>query len=160
MGWYTFVLVAASIITIVVSIFILKTRSVVLKLWNQTSKLEIQFYRKLVETIQIYIAHEDILIQFADSKTIERVKACEHTDLRKANLTQRQDIFKALQTLYVKTDMGNHPAKLTLCQSFEMLQKNRLEFNSKVLYYNQIISGFPVSYLAKKMGLKEKQYFG
>ena len=160
MGWYTFILVTASILTIIGSIFFWKTRSHILKLWNQTSKLEIQFYRKLTETIQMYIAHESILLQFTDAKPMQVVKANEKTDLRKADLTHRQEVFKALQTLYVKADMSNHPSKLTLCQTFELLQKQRLNFNSKVLYYNQIISGFPVSYLAKKIGLKEKQYFG
>ncbi|MCK5762475.1 MAG: LemA family protein, partial [Candidatus Izimaplasma sp.] len=40
------------------------------------------------------------------------------------------------------------------------LQKARRLYNTKVLVYNQTISVFPTRFLAIKMGLQIKEYFG
>ena len=45
-------------------------------------------------------------------------------------------------------------------EQFEELQKVRRLYNSKILIYNQTISVFPTRFLAIKMNLHIKEYFG
>jgi len=75
-------------------------------------------------------------------------------------LQERRDLFAALNHVYLEMEELDDPTLRELILKFKELQKARRVYNSKVLIYNQTISVFPTRFLAIKMELEIKEYFG
>ena len=80
--------------------------------------------------------------------------------LRNLLLKERQDLFSYLNTIYDDIEELDDPKLNLIRQKFDDLQKARRLYNTKVLLYNQTISVFPTRFLAIKMNLQIKEYFG
>ena len=75
-------------------------------------------------------------------------------------LKERQELYLYLSDIYNEIEEMETNEFEELKQQFNRLQKARRVYNSKVLIYNQSISVFPTRFLAIKMNLKIKEYFG
>jgi hypothetical protein len=75
-------------------------------------------------------------------------------------LSTRQELFNAIQVLYDEIEERDDDVSKTLQVEFDALQKVRRLYNSRVLIYNQTINVFPTRYLALRMNLEQKEYFG
>ncbi len=148
------------LLILIIVVVIVRLRNKLLTLWSEVSRLELTFHNKLFETLHIYLSHQTLLEKTVDSKQLAVLKQYESDHVKELTLTERQTIFKSLQSLYLEIDTLEHPALITLQKQFDELQSCRLKYNSKVIYYNHFIVIFPVRLLARRMHVSPKEYFG
>ncbi len=148
------------LILIILVVVVLRLRNKTLMIWNEVTKLEVTFHTKLFESLHVFLAHQATFEHHDHDNVFKALSSYKEQEIRALTLRERQYIFKSLQTLYLCLDETSSPTQKTLKHQFEALQKCRLKFNSKVLYYNQFIGKFPMRMLAGKMQFKEKEYFG
>jgi hypothetical protein len=143
-----------------IGLFIYRLRIKLLKLWQEVTEYEVQFYKQLGVTLSIYNNHIDQIALDENMDVIRKIKKYRKSKIRKLILRERQDVFSALQVLHDHIEDREKIVNKPLIENFEYLQKVRRTYNTKVLLYNQTISVFPTRYLALKMGLELKEYFG
>ncbi len=139
---------------------IVRLRNKTLALWNEVTRLELTFHKKLFESLHLFLSHKNQFEHHAHYHYYDILSKYKDESAKALSLADRQDIFKALQALYLCIDEGSHPAQITLKNQFDELQSCRLKYNSKVLYYNHFIQSFPMNLLAKRMHFDVKKYFG
>jgi len=140
--------------------YIVNRRNKMLKLWSEVSRLELAFHKSLFETAYDFSQHADLFDHFDDLEYQRDLTKDTSSKIRNLSLEERRAVYKALQTLYVSMDEDTLASQTALKKQFEDLQTTRLQYNSKVLYYNHFIHSFPMRYLRKKMGFEDKEYFG
>jgi len=153
-------LIIIFILLIVIVILTIRLRIKLLKLWQDVSVKEVLFHKLLLQTTILFYENKQILQNEDNASILRKLTKYRKKRLRFLLLKERQDLFLALNSIY--TDIEDDPdLKFDLFkQKFSELQKSRRLYNSKVLVYNQTISVFPTRYLAIKMNLKIKEYFG
>ncbi len=150
------ILVLAGIVVFV----IINRRNRMFKLWQEVSRHEVAFHRKLFDTARSFAHHAETFDIFEDLGIMKEFTEDGAAEKKTLGLEERQALFKALQTLYVSLDEENIKHHADLKERFEELQNLRLKYNSKVLYYNRFIMMFPMRLFARRMGFEEKEYFG
>ncbi len=155
---YDILIILLILVIFVFVIFWLRRK--LLFLWKEVTIKEIIFHRLLCETIQLYYDNREILKNDDNRIHFIRLGRVRKKKLRYFLLQERQNLFLYLNDLYNEIDEMNNPELKPLLRKFEELQKIRRIYNSKVLLYNQTISVFPTRFLAIKMNLKIKEYFG
>lgn len=144
----------------IVVIVIVRLRNKTLVLWNEVTRLEMVFHKKLFESLHVFLTHQKYFEHHDHYHYYEILNKYKDETAKELTLAERQNIFKALQGLYLCIDETSHPAQITLKNQFDDLQTCRLKYNSKVLYYNDFIQAFPMRLLTRKMHLELKDYFG
>lgn len=150
------------VIAIVFLIFLLirRLRGKLLLLWKEVSIKEVIFHKLLLQTTILFYSERTNLKTEDNGLLFRRMSRYKKKKVRHLLLQERRDLFAALNHLYLDIDDSNRESHLGLIEKFEELQKARRIYNSKVLIYNQTISVFPTRFLAIKMKLKIKEYFG
>lgn len=148
------------IVIFVLVIVVLRIRARLLKLWKEVTHKEIIFHRLFSETIKLFYSKKDILKNEDNRLAFIHLGRTRRKKLRYLLLSERQDLFKHLQDIYVAIEELDTEELKPLKKQFRKLQKARRIYNSKVLIYNQQISIFPLKNFAVKMNLKLKEYFG
>ncbi len=150
------ILVLAGIVVFV----IINRRNRMFRLWQDVSRHEVAFHKKLFDTARSFAHHAETFDIFVDLDTMRKFTDGDADEKKILGLEERQALFQALQTLYVGLDEENNKHHADLKEKFEELQTLRLRYNSKVLYYNRFIMMFPMRLFARRMGFEEKDYFG
>lgn len=146
------------IIGVIVWIFYQRKR--LIKLWNEVTRDEVDFYRELEKVVQLFYTQLSDL-RTDDNKTfINIIRRYRKKRIRTLLLKVRQDLYNAVNIVYDDVLESDKPAYQVIIDSYEKLQKIRRLYNSKVLLYNQTISVFPTRYVALRMKLELKEYFG
>jgi hypothetical protein len=121
---------------------------------------EVIFHKLLLETTKL-IYNERLELKNEENANLFRlISRYKKKKVRYLLLKERQDLFTALNYLINDIEELEDEKYKSLLQKFKELQKARRIYNSKVLVYNQAISVFPTRFLALKMNLKLKEYFG
>ena len=159
MPWIFDVIVIIGIIITLVLLTI-RLRFKLLSLWTDVSAKEVLFHKLLLDTTVIFYENK-LLIQNEDNLgIIKKLSKYRKKKLRNLLLKERQDLFYYLNTIYDDYDEIEDTNLDIIKQTFDELQKARRLYNTKVLVYNQTISVFPTRFLAIKMNLQIKEYFG
>lgn len=148
------------LILIIISIFIIRVRKKLLTLWKEVSAKEIIFHRLLSETIKIFYSQKDLFRNEDNRVQFVRLGRSHKKKMRYLLLKERQDLYLALSDIFNEIEELETTEAKELKMRFKRLQKARRTYNSKVLIYNQSISVFPTRFLALRMNLKIKEYFG
>lgn len=143
---------------IVFGIFTIRKR--LLKLWKEVSSKEILFYRQLERTAKLYFLHKAILLNDDNKECFKNITRYRKKRVRSLLLQTRQDLFQSITAIYAECEDKEDPIIKELIQSYDSLQKIRRIYNSRVLVYNQTINIFPTRYLAIRLHLELKEYFG
>lgn len=156
--WYVNVIGVGIIIVITLIIFLIMHKRL-LSLWKEVSITEVSFYRQLDKTRKEILKLKQTYETPNNREQFIILKQNKSKRVRSLLLQTRQDIYES--TVIIYTDLEEQGIiNDTLKQMFEKLQSTRRIFNSRVLLYNQTINIFPTRYLAVKMHLKTKEYFG
>ncbi len=159
MDLVTTLIILLSIIVILV-LFTIRLRFKLLKLWTDVSTKEVLFHKLLLESTIIFYENK-LLFQTDDNLfIIKKLSKYRRKRLRNLLLKERQDLFSYLNTIYDDIEELEDPNLDLIKQKFDDLQKARRLYNTKVLIYNQTINVFPTRFLAIKMNLQIKEYFG
>ncbi|MGM0435554.1 MAG: LemA family protein [Bacillota bacterium] len=156
--WLDSILILVLVFLIVLSILVMRNR--LLKLWHTVSRLEVSFHSTFEQCIATFIKYEGALEPYDPGHFLSRLKSAEDKHLRNLDLDEKQSLHRAVQTLIVAVDESDVSVYTTLRDSFDALQHARLKYNSAVLHYNHLIRAFPIRFLANRIGLSPKDYFG
>ncbi|MEC9484574.1 MAG: hypothetical protein UMR38_01700 [Candidatus Izemoplasma sp.] len=155
---WDWIFLVSLIVIVIIVIYTIRLR--LLNLWRQVTELEVQFYRQIEHTLTVYLTHKTFFDVPEANVPLKILQKYRKDKIRKLFLHQRQDIFSALRNLYSIIEWQEDPDLKPLKKAFRSLQKTRRTYNSKVLLYNQTINIFPTRYLAIKLELEVKEYFG
>lgn len=147
-------------ILIVFALVVVRTRQKLLKLWKVVSIKEVIFHKLLFETVLLYTQNKQLFKEYDTGLILKKISKYRRKRLRHLLLKERQDLFLSLNSLFLEIEDRTEDNYLGLKRKFKDLQAARRLYNSKVLIYNQTISVFPTRYLAIKLNLKIKEYFG
>lgn len=157
--WYVNVIGVTSLLLLIV-VLIFFTQKRLLSLWKEVSSTEIKFYRQLEKTMKVLLLTKQLYKTSENEgyyKTLSRYKS---KRVRSLLLQSRRELFNIIQVLHTELNEQSNSDILAFNKEYEALQKARRIYNSRVLSYNQTINLFPTKYLAIKMNLKTKEYFG
>jgi hypothetical protein len=157
-GWVDLIIVA--VLLVIVAIWIVTLRKRLLRLWTEVTQHEIRFYRQLEHVVRLFYAELQHLGTDDNRECVKMVRRYRKKRLRSLLLSTRQELFNAIQVLYDEIEERDDDVSKTLQVEFDALQKVRRLYNSRVLIYNQTINVFPTRYLALRMNLEQKEYFG
>ena len=157
---YIYDLIAALFFILLLTFIVIRLRKRLLSLWKEVSAKEIVFHRLLGETVRLFYAQKDELKNEDNRLQFIRLGRSRKKRMRYLMLKERQDLYLSLSDIYNEIDEREDNEFDDLKKQFNKLQKARRIYNSKVLIYNQSISVFPTRYLAIRMNLKIKEYFG
>lgn len=149
-------------ILVVIAIFLfgLRLRFKLLSLWKDVSIKEVIFHKLLLETTILFSDNKNLFIGDEYQPLFKKLSKYKKKKLRHLLLKERQDLFLSLNTLFNDMEELEDEKYAGLISKFNELQKARRILNSKVLLYNQTISVFPTRFLALKLNLQLKEYFG
>jgi hypothetical protein len=158
----TFLINIIAIVTIIlILLFIVRrVRISLLKSWKDVSIKEVIFHKLLLQTTILFYSERAKLKNDDNSQLFRRMSRYKKKKVRLLLLQERRDLFAALNHVYLEMEELDDPTLRELILKFKELQKARRVYNSKVLIYNQTISVFPTRFLAIKMELEIKEYFG
>jgi len=159
MGWSFDLVIIFSVIIILV-IFIMRLRSKLLTLWTNVSVKEVIFHKLLLDTAILFYENKQLIKTDENLLAIKKISKYRNKKLRNLLLRERQDLFSYLNFIFDDIEEIEDPNIDYIKQKFNELQKARRLYNTKVLLYNQTINVFPTRFLAIKMNLQIKEYFG
>lgn len=155
-----FNLLFAILIALVLYLVFLRVRSNLLKQWKEVSVKEVIFYKLLLELAK-HFYNERFNLKNEDNAQIFRlISRYKKKKIRHLLLKERQELFTSLNHLLIEVEDLNDDKYTSLIEQFKELQRARRVYNSKVLIYNQTISTWPTKFIATKLNLKQKEYFG
>jgi len=157
---YIFDLIVVLVIIIAIVLFAIRLRSKLLKLWTDVSAKEVLFHKLLLDTTILFYENKHSLQNDDNLLAIKKISKYRKKKLRNLLLKERQDLFSYLNFIYDDIEESEKPKLVVIDKKFNELQKARRLYNTKVLIYNQTISVFPTRFLAIKMNLQIKEYFG
>ena len=157
---YIFDLIVVLVIIIAIVLFAIRLRSKLLKLWTDVSAKEVLFHKLLLDTTILFYENKHLLQNDDNLLAIKKISKYRKKKLRNLLLKERQDLFSYLNFIYDDIEESEKPKLVVIDKKFNELQKARRLYNTKVLIYNQTISVFPTRFLAIKMNLQIKEYFG
>ncbi len=150
---FLFILLALVVLTI-------RLRKKLLNLWTDVSAKEVLFHKLLLDTTIMFYENKELLQNEDNMVLIKKLSKYRKKRLRFLLLKERQDLFSYLNTIYDDIEDQEDENLKLIIRKFEELQKARRLYNTKVLVYNQTINVFPTRFLAIKMNLQIKEYFG
>lgn len=159
MTWLTDFAIIFAIIIIIVLLAV-RRRFRLLKLWREVSNKDIVFHKVLLDTVVLYYDNRSLFDGEEYQALFKKMGRYRNKKLRHLLLKERQDLFLLINTLYGDIEDSKDDKYSSLQLKFNELQKLRRVYNTKVLLYNQSISVFPSRFLAIKMKLEIKEYFG
>ncbi len=159
MSWSFDLVIIFSVIIILV-IFIMRLRSKLLTLWTNVSVKEVIFHKLLLDTAILFYENKQLIKTDENLLAIKKISKYRNKKLRNLLLRERQDLFSYLNFIFDDIEEIEDPNIDYIKQKFNELQKARRLYNTKVLLYNQTINVFPTRFLAIKMNLQIKEYFG
>ncbi len=148
------------VIIIILDILVIRLRSKLLKLWKEVSIKEVIFHNLLLEVTILFYENKQLLHPDVNLQALKKISKYRKKKLRNLLLKERQDLFSYLNSIYDDIEEVEDPNLVVIKKKFDELQKARRIYNTKVLLYNQTISVFPTRFLAIKMNLQIKEYFG
>lgn len=151
---------AIIVLAVIIYFLIRRLRINLLKLWKEVSIKEVIFHKLLLQTTILFYSERATLKTEDNGMLFRRMSRYKKKKVRYLLLQERRDLFAALNDLYLEIDEVRNELNKQLIEKFNELQKARRVYNTKVLIYNQTISVFPTRFLAIKMKLKIKEYFG
>lgn len=160
MAWYFNVLILLVIIVVIVFIATYRLRKKLLFLWKEVTSKEVIFYKQLEQVTKLFYENRDLLRTEDNNDFIRGITRYRKKKIRSLLLSTRQELYKAINIIYNEIEEKEEPEYILLQEEFDQLQKVRRIYNSKVLIYNQTISVFPTRYLALRMNLELREYFG
>ncbi|QMS84330.1 LemA family protein [Candidatus Xianfuyuplasma coldseepsis] len=159
MNWLWDLLIIV-VLAAIVWVIIVYQRKRLLRLWNEVTKDEVAFYRQLEKVHRLFYEHLDLVKTEDNLECVRMVRRYRKKRIRSLLLNTRQDLYNSINLLYDEVDEHDEPEYIIMKEEYDNLQKIRRIYNSKVLIYNQTISVFPTRYLALRMNLELKEYFG
>lgn len=159
MQWLFDILFLLALI-ILLAIWLWYLRKRLLKLWKEVTIEEVAFYRQLEKVLKMFYEHVEHLTTEDNKQFVTTIKRYRKKRIRSLLLRVRQELYNAMNIVYDQVLERGEPECEGLIEQYELLQKIRRQYNSKVLIYNQTISVFPTRYLALRMNLELKEYFG
>lgn len=159
MEWF-YNLMFVLLLVVVIILVIIRLRTKLFSLWKEVTNKEIIFHRLLNESIVMFYNQRDLLKNEDNRLHFVRLGRSRRKKARHLLLKERQELYLYLSDIYNEIDEMETNEFDALKHQFNRLQKARRVYNSKVLIYNQTISVFPTRFLAIKMNLKIKEYFG
>lgn len=159
MNWLVDILVLLGVL-IIITIWIIVLRKRLLRLWQEVTGHEVAFYRQLEKVIRLFYEHLTELTTEDNQEYVRLVKRYRKKKIRSLLLSTRQELYNAINLIFDEVEESSNTALKIVIEEFENLQKVRRIYNSRVLIYNQTISVFPTRYLALRMNLELKEYFG
>lgn len=159
MTWVTDFAIIIAIIVIIVLLSI-RLRFRLLKMWKEVSNKDIIFHKILLDTVVLYYENRSLFVEDEYQTLFKKLARYRNKKLRHLLLKERQDLFLLINTIYSDIEDSEDEKYSSLQAKFIELQKLRRVYNTKVLLYNQAISVFPTRFLARKMELEIKEYFG
>ncbi len=148
------------LIILVMIAIVIRVRSNLLSLWKDVSVKEVIFHRLLLQTAVFFYAERAKLKTEDNQPHFRRMSKYKKRKIRHLLLKERQELFMSINAVYLEFVEQEHDEFMHLVKKFNELQRARRVYNSKVLLYNQSISIFPTRFLAIKMNLQVKEYFG
>jgi len=160
MNWL-FDLLLIVVLIILLTIWIIYLRKRLLELWKEVTTQEVAFYRQLERVLKEFYEHLDHLTTEDNREFVRMIRRYRKKRVRSLLLHTRQELYNAMNIVYDQVlEREDHDECKKLIEQYDKLQKIRRVYNSKVLIYNQTISVFPTRYLALRMKLELKEYFG
>lgn len=159
MKWLSYLLIVVGL-AIIITIFIIYQRKRLLKMWKDVTSYEVKFYRQLDKVIKLYYKHLHLISTDDNKESTVAITRYRKKRVRSLLLQKRQDLYNAITLLFDEVEHSENQNLLPLKTEYETLQKVRRIYNSKVLIYNQTINVFPTRYVALRMNLEMKEYFG
>lgn len=157
--WYVNV-IGAIILVIIIAFIIFTVHKRLLTLWKEVTSKEILFYRQLERTAKLFFSHKELLSNDDNKECFKSITRYRKKRVRSLLLQTRQNLFQSITAIYTELDDRQEEEIKDLIKSYDTLQKQRRIYNSRVLVYNQTINIFPTRYLAIRMHLETKEYFG
>lgn len=159
MPWYINLLIII-LVCALIAFSIYRLHRGLLKLWKDVSSKEVIFYRTLENVAILFYENREILRTDENKEFCTIITRYRKKRVRSLLLSTRQKVFNAINVIYAEMEELELDELNLLKREFNELQKVRRVYNSAVLIYNQTISVFPTRYLALKMDLELKEYFG
>jgi len=159
MPWHANLVILA-VVALLILFSIYRLRKKLLKSWQDVSGKEIVFYKQLEKVAKLFYENKDLLQTDENKDSMKLITRYRKKRIRTLLLQTRQNLFNALNVAFSEIEEKDDEKYKKLHDAFNELQKVRRIYNSKVLIYNQTISVFPTRYLALRMNLELKEYFG
>jgi hypothetical protein len=141
-------------------IFFIYQHKRLLQMWKDVTLYEVKFYRQLEKVVKLYYQHLDSIATLDNKECATTITRYRKKRIRSLLLQKRQDLYNAITLLFDEVENSENEVLIPLKSEYQELQKVRRIYNSKVLIYNQTINVFPTRYLALRMNLEMKEYFG
>lgn len=148
------------IIVVIIAVWIYTLRKKLLRLWTEVTQHEVKFHRQLEKVLRLFHSELTELKTDDNLQCVRMVNRYRKKRIRSLLLSTRQELYKSIVILFDELETKTEPQFIVLKEEYEHLQKIRRIYNSRVLIYNQTISVFPTRYLALRMNLELKEYFG
>ena len=159
MDWYYNVIIVV-LICALIALLIARLHKHLLKKWKDVTTKEVIFYNQLGKVTKLIYENRELLETEDNREFIIAISRYRKKNVRTLLLSTRQSLFRSINVLYDEIEELEEDKYDLLIKEFNELQKVRRIFNTNVLIYNQTISVFPTRYLALRMNLELKEYFG
>jgi hypothetical protein len=148
------------VILIFLGIWIYTLRKRLLKLWTEVTQYEVKFHRQLEKVMRLFYSELELLGNEDNLQSVRMLRRYRKKRVRSLLLSTRQELYKSIVLLFDDLELTEEAQVTVIKEEYEKLQKIRRIYNSRVLMYNQTISVYPTRYLALRMNLELKEYFG
>ncbi len=159
MPWYVNLIIIV-LICLLLAFGITRLHRKLLRLWREVTEKEVIFYKQLEKVTALFYLNRELLKTEENNDFVKIITRYRKKRLRSILLSTRQKLFNAINVIYDEIEELELPELEALKKEYEVLQKVRRVYNTQVLIYNQTISVFPTRYLALRMNLELKEYFG
>jgi hypothetical protein len=159
MPWYINLIIVI-LVCALIAFGVTRLRRRLLSLWKEVTEKEIVFHKQLEMVTALFYVNREILKTEENNDFIKIVTRYRKKRLRSILLSTRQKLFNAINVIYDEIEVLELPELDEMKKEYDLLQKVRRVYNTQVLIYNQTISVFPTRYLALRMNLEIREYFG
>ena len=159
MAWYWNIVIIV-VICAVIALLISRLHKNLLKKWKEVTVKEVIFYNQLEKVAKLFYENRELLKTEDNKEFVKVITRYRKKHVRTLLLSTRQSLFKSINIIYDEIEELEQEEYTLLKKEFKELQRVRRVFNTNVLIYNQTISVFPTRYLALRMNLELKEYFG
>ncbi|AIO18755.1 hypothetical protein KQ51_00875 [Candidatus Izimaplasma bacterium HR1] len=159
MPWYLNLLIVVVACALVALLFA-RLHKHLLKLWKDVTTKEVIFHKQLEKVATLFHENKELLKTEDNKEFFKIITRYRKKHVRTLLLSTRQALFNAINIIFDEIEELEEAEFALLKKEFNELQKVRRIYNTNVLIYNQTISVFPTRYLALRMNLELREYFG
>lgn len=159
MPWFVNLIIIV-VICILIVFGVIRLHQKLLRLWEEVRAKEVVFYKQLEEVTCLFYANRELLRTEENNYFVKIITRYRKKKLRNILLSTRQKLFNAINVIYDEIEEHEQPELVELKMKYNDLQQVRRIYNTQVLIYNQTISVFPTRYMALRMKLELREYFG